>query len=80
MSLKDLEKMKLLRPKSEWTGKSEKTRVNSILALVTAIIGITGCFFMIVGNGHFLTWVGLLMFVIFLLGFSWANLRGVWNA
>ena len=80
MSLTDLEKMKLLRPKSEWTGKSDKSRVNLILASLTAAIGITGCVFMIMGNGHFLTWIGLLMFSVSLIGFSWTNLRGVWKA
>ena len=35
---------------------------------------------MIMGNGHFLTWMGLLMFGVSLVGFSWTNLRGVWKA
>ena len=80
MSLSDLEKMKLLRPKSEWSGKADKSRVNLILASLTAAIGIAGCVFMIMGNGHFLTWIGLLMFGVSLVGFSWTNLRGVWKA
>ena len=80
MSLTDLDKMKLLRPKSEWTGKSERSLVNPILAIISATLGIAGCVFMILGDGHFLTWIGLLMFSIFLIGFSWTNLRGVWKA
>lgn len=80
MSLKDLGKMKLLRPESEWTGRAERSRVNMPLAMLTAAIGIAGCIFMVIGDGHLLTWMGLLMFGIALIGFSWTNLRGVRKA
>ena len=80
MSLSDLEKMKLLRPEDEWTGKSQRSDVQAPVASITALIGITGCVLMAIGNGQFLTWIGLLLFSLALGSFTWANLRGVWKA
>lgn len=77
MSLSDLEKMKLLRPEAEWTGKVQRSGVQSLLASTTGALGITGCVFMWLGNGHALTWIGLLMFSIALGTFTWVNLKGV---
>ena len=77
MSLSDLEKMKLLRPKDEWTGTSERSKVQPVYALVTSAVGIAGCVLMAVGNGHAMTWIGLLMFTVALVVFTWVNLRGV---
>lgn len=77
MSLSDLEKMKLLRPKDEWTGASQRSEVQTVYAAVTSTVGVAGCVLMTVGNGHFLTWIGLLMFTVALVVFTWVNLRGV---
>ena len=80
MSLSDLQKMKLLRPESEWTGTPERSQVQSLLAFLTALLGVSGCALMIIGNGHFLTWIGLAMFSIALVSFTWVNLRGIWSS
>ena len=80
MSLSDLQKMKLLRPESEWSGEPARSSVHSILAFLTGMIGIAGCALMIVGDGHFLTWIGLLMFSFALGSFTWVNLKGIWSS
>lgn len=80
MSLSDLQKMKLLRPESEWSGEPACSSVHSILAFLTGMIGIAGCALMIVGDGHFLTWIGLLMFSFALGSFTWVNLKGIWSS
>ena len=77
MSLSDLEKMKLLKPEKEWTGHAQRSEVQPVLTALTSALGVTGCIFMWLGNGHALTWIGLLMFSVFLGSFTWVNLKGV---
>ena len=80
MSLSDLQKMKLLRPESEWSGAPARSEVQSILAFLTGMLGIAGCVLMIVGDGHLLTWIGLAMFAMALGSFTWVNLKGIWSS
>ncbi len=77
MSLSDLEKMKLLRPREEWSGRSERSLVQPLAAAGVALLGVMGCILMIVGDGGRMTWVGLLMFTVALGAFTWINLRGI---
>ena len=79
MSLSDLEKMKLLRPKEEWTGQSAKSQVRPLAASVVAAFGVAGCIMMMIGNGGSETWVGLLMFSTALALFTWINLNGIYR-
>jgi hypothetical protein len=79
VSLSDLERLKLLRPESEWSRGIERSRVLLLPSVVTAAAGVAGCVLMALGGGRMLTWIGLLAFSLGLFGFVWANLKGVWQ-
>ena len=77
MSLSDLKKMQLLRPEEEWSGKPDRSKVNRLLAMLSGAASVGGCLMMAMGDGHALTWYGLLVFAIGMGIFVAVNIRGV---
>ena len=76
MSLKDLEKMGLLKPEKEWVqGELTSTLPPTLLAIIT-VIGILGCITIGFGNGGFWTWIGIIAFLTALVAFV---LLTVWS-
>ena len=77
MSLTDLRKLDLLRPESDWTGRVPRSNVRVLAAAVTAGAGIAGCVMMAMGDGAFLTWVGLCVFAVALVLFTMVNVSAI---
>jgi hypothetical protein len=77
MSLKDLRKLGLLRPETEWSGRVPRTTVRSVSAGASAILGGAGCMAMVVGDGGLWTWLGLAGFGVALLVFTIVNVQAI---
>lgn len=79
MSLEDLRRMRLLRDEREWGEDRPATYIQGA-PFVTALLGaIAACVLLVVGDGSWLTWVGLLLFFATLAWFLWLNIRGVFG-
>ena len=77
MSIRDLRKMGLLKPESEWTERLPRSSVSVVWAVAWTIIALAGCVLMVQGNGGTMTWVGLTCFVVALGGFVRLNIQSV---
>lgn len=77
MSVSDLQKMGLLKPESDWDGKSSGSSVPPVLTLLLAVAGVGGCVLLALGDGHALSWIGLLIFVVAMTCFVWMNIASV---
>jgi hypothetical protein len=77
MALEDLERDGMLKPRDQWGTSDLHTRVPRIPLLIIAVLAIGGCVVMYVGDGRLLTWLGLLAFLIGLVGFTWISWRGI---
>lgn len=77
MSIRDLRKMGLLKPESEWKDRLPRSRVSVVWAVVWTVLAIGGCFFMVQGDGGSMTWVGLACFVAALCAFVRLNIKSV---
>ena len=77
MSVSDLQKMGLLKPESDWDGKSSGSSVPPVPTLLLGVAGIGGCVLLALGDGHALSWIGLLVFVLAMTCFVWLNIASV---
>jgi tryptophan-rich sensory protein len=77
MSIRDLRKMGLLKPESDWKDRLPRSRVSVVWAVLWTTIAITGCVFMVQGDGGSMTWVGLACFVVALCAFVRLNINSV---
>ncbi len=77
MSIRDLRKMGLLKPESEWTDRPPRSCVRGWMASVWLILAVAGCGLMLLGGGAWWTWIGLAAFVMALFGFVRLNIRSV---
>lgn len=80
MSIRDLRKMGLLKPESEWTSKLPKSSVSIGWTIVWTSLAITGCVLMVQGDGGLMTWVGLTCFVVALVAFVRLSITSVCSA
>jgi len=77
MSIRDLRKMGLLKPESEWKERVPRSSVSSCWTVLWTALAIAGCVLMIQGDGGALTWIGLAGFVVALCGFVRLNIVAV---
>jgi hypothetical protein len=77
MSIRDLRKLGLLKPESEWTDRLPGSNVIGFLAFFWTILAIGGCVLMVFGDGGGWTWVGLGSFAAALVGFIRQNITSV---
>ncbi len=76
MSLKDLEKMGLLKPEKEWVQGELTSTASPRLLLIISIVAVVGCVVIAVGNGGLWTWIGIIAFLTSLTAFVWLT---VWS-
>ena len=77
MSVSDLKKLGLLRKESDWDAKHTRSFVPLIMWLVTAVSAIAGCIMLVLGDGGVITWIGLVVFSIAMVGFVLMNIASV---
>jgi len=77
MSIRDLRKMGLLKPESEWSEQPPQSCVGGVSAGFWLVLAVSGCGLMIMGDGGLWTWVGLGGFSVSLCGFVRLNMRSV---
>lgn len=77
MSIRDLRKMGLLKPESEWKDRVPRSRVSSCWAVLWTVLAVVGCVLMVQGDGDAMTWIGLACFVVALCGFVRLNIVSV---
>lgn len=77
MSLKDLEKMGLLKPEKEWVQGEATSTASPILLLIIALTAVLGCIAIGLGNGGLWTWIGILVFLIALTAFVWLTVWAI---
>ena len=75
MSLRDLEKMGLIRPKEQWGQPHAIRRVPPIAVGIVAAMAVASVVTMILADGGVLTWVAIGTFLIALLIFTALNVR-----
>lgn len=77
MSMKDLKKLGILLPEKRWGEYELHTKVSRLGFVVTFSIGIVGGVLAYVGNGTTLTWIGILLYFVFLGLVTWISVRAV---
>ncbi len=77
MSLEGLRKMGLLRAEHHWNGDHQPSRVATKTVLIAAGLALAACAAMVLGNGGWLTWLGIVGFLVALFLFIAVNLRGI---
>mgnify|MGYP000017640185 FL=1 len=77
MSIRDLRKMGLLKPESEWTDRLPRSNVSVVGTIAWTTTALVGCVLMVQGNGGTMTWIGLACFVAALCGFVRLNIQSV---
>jgi hypothetical protein len=77
VSLKDLDDMGLLRPKAQWDGQPLPSGVPLWALGVTAALEVTACVAIALGDGGWITWIGVTAYLAGLFGFVGANIVGV---
>ena len=80
MSVSDLKKLGLLRPESDWDPKHTRSYVPLLIWLVMSTMAIGGCVMLVLGDGGLITWIGLAVFSIALVGFVLMNISSVDHA
>lgn len=77
MSYEDLEDHNVFLPEEVW-GKTDLTAsVNQVLLTLVMMMGIGGCLLMWWGGGSTLTWVGAVLFIVFMYAFMWVSNTGI---
>ena len=77
MSVSDLKKLGLLRKESDWDAKHTRSFVPLFTWLVTAVSAIAGCVMLVLGDGGPVTWIGLVVFSVAMVGFVSMNISSV---
>ena len=77
MSLEDLERAGVTLPKDQWGKRPVRSAVNRPLFVAAALLAIVSTALMYWGNGHFLTWLGALLFLAALVGVTAILLNAV---
>lgn len=73
MSLEELEEEGLLRPRDEWGQEDPHSHVSRSGLILSWIIGIIACAMMYLGGGEAITWIGLGVFFVFLVLFTYLS-------
>ena len=77
MSVSDLQKLGLLRAESDWNPRNMRSYVPRLLWMVLGCMAIGGCVMLALGDGDLISWLGLIIFSVALLGFVWMNIASV---
>ena len=77
MSEEDLENMGVLLPEEQWGKHAIRTTVNKPLLIAICVMTMISVGFMYGGNGNFLTWLGVALFLTMLSGFTLLSISAV---
>ena len=77
MSKEDLENMGVLLPEDQWGKHALSTTVNKPLLIAIGLTTMISVFLMYWGNGNFLTWLGVAVFLTMLCGFTLLSISAV---
>ena len=77
MSEEDLENMGVLLPEEQWGKHAIRTTVNKPLLIAICVMTMISVGFMYWGNGNFLTWLGVALFLTMLSGFTLLSISAV---
>lgn len=78
MSINDLERHGILLPRKAWGRLAFSMPLLHKLALTAIfLLSISACFFMVIGAGSLLTWLGVMLFLLSLLLFTLASNHGI---
>jgi hypothetical protein len=77
MSKEDLENMGVLLPEEQWGKHALTTTVNKPLLIVIGVITMISVVLMYWGNGSFWTWLGVMLFLMMLSGFTLLSIRAI---
>ena len=77
MAIEDLKEAGLLLPEEEWGKYELKTTVNTAALSGVGILGIISVAMMYLGDGHWPTWLGVLLFLLSLIAFLIISLVGI---
>ena len=75
MSKEDLENMGVLLPEEQWGKHALTTTVNKPLLTAIGVMTIISVVLMYWGNGNFLTWLGVALFLTMLSGFTLLSIK-----
>jgi hypothetical protein len=77
MSKEDLENMGVLLPEEQWGKHTLATTVNKPLLIAIGVMTMISVVLMYWGNGNFLTWLGVALFLTMLSGFTLLSIKAV---
>ena len=77
MSYKDLEERDVFLPASLWGKADLHTSVNQLALIAAGAAAILSCVLMVLGNGACLTWVGVGLFLVFIVAFALISNAGI---
>lgn len=77
MSKEDLENMGVLLPEEQWGKHALTTTVNKPLLIAIGVMTMISVVLMYWGNGNFLTWLGVALFLTMLSGFTLLSIKAV---
>ncbi|MBN1219265.1 MAG: amino acid permease [Anaerolineae bacterium] len=78
-SEQSLQAQGILRPPSERSSSDLHTHINTGEVLLTGVLGLISCVLMYWGSGGIWTWVGAVLFLVTLAGFTYISTQGVFN-
>ena len=77
MSIRDLKDMGILLPEGKWGKFNLHSSVDKSQLVGCGLLALAAVIMGYVGNGGTLTWVGVGMFFVFVVWFTWISLRGI---
>lgn len=77
MAYEDLEAHNIFLPEEHWGELDLSTSVNQTYLVVSFVLGVVSCVLMVLGGGGTLTWIGGLLFVLFMFLFTWVSNAGI---
>ncbi|MFW6437861.1 MAG: hypothetical protein ACOCZ7_02500 [Armatimonadota bacterium] len=77
MSLKDLQDHGILLPQEEWGVHDLHTSVNKPLLIVSLLFGLAAVVMMYLGGGQAFTFVGMVMFIVFMGWITQISLKAI---
>ena len=77
MSQDELEQAGILLPREEWGTKEIQTSVPRTPLILISILAPAATILMFTGDGRLMTWIGLGLFLLLLMCFTWLNLKGI---
>lgn len=77
MSLDELKQQDLLLPEEHWSKIDLHTSVNKTALAAVLCLGLASVALMVMGQGRWVTWLGALLFVVFMILFTFVSMIGV---